>query len=344
MLRNSGITVWVDEQGLTPGTADWQEAIRTALQASYAVIFLASPNSGPSVYVQAELKHAQKYKCTILPLWIQGDDWLDCVPMDLINTQYIDARDEKLEMGIHRAIKSIVDIVERIFPRHFEHNTEIEHPNFIQVQVDTSSYVYFSPLSFHSVEELLNELYLNFLFERYPPYTYGEIWVLTARNIYKRVILPHEWLLQENRNKAVVEFMPSWSHYKLQDIGLNAGTKWKIEEPKTLKIVGVATSFDGMRNIGLSVDRGNFSIKPLLYIISKIRNDNALGIRKEITRKFFRGGEGVFLDDYNFPTNDKVFVTAQKPNDVDFGDFTFVYVLSIQAWGIDDMVITIELP
>jgi hypothetical protein len=64
-LTARGIQVWIDRSGLEPGTDDWEQAIRDAIRASWAVLFVASPDSRRSRYVKDELRIANMYKCRI---------------------------------------------------------------------------------------------------------------------------------------------------------------------------------------------------------------------------------------------------------------------------------------
>src|SRR5687767_11359767 len=67
-LTARGIRVWIDRSGLEPGTDDWEQAIRDAIRASWAVLFVASPDSRRSRYVKDELRIANMYKCKVFPV------------------------------------------------------------------------------------------------------------------------------------------------------------------------------------------------------------------------------------------------------------------------------------
>ena len=86
-LGSAGIFVWIDHERLTPGTPDWEEAIRKGIQASDALVYLASPRARESSYVKSELLLAQRYGRRILPLWIQGTHWIDAAPLFIGATQ-----------------------------------------------------------------------------------------------------------------------------------------------------------------------------------------------------------------------------------------------------------------
>ena len=91
-----GLQVWRDETNIAPGSPDWEAAIRDAICNAYAVVLIASPKVTKSLYIKGELSLAKRYhpNC-IYPIWIGGTEWTDCVPIDFINTQYIDMRGEK---------------------------------------------------------------------------------------------------------------------------------------------------------------------------------------------------------------------------------------------------------
>lgn len=95
-LEARGFLVWRDETNIAPGSPDWDAAIRDAIRNAYAVVLIASPMVTKSLYIKGELSLAKRYHPNhIYPLWIGGSEWSDCVPLDFINTQYIDMRGER---------------------------------------------------------------------------------------------------------------------------------------------------------------------------------------------------------------------------------------------------------
>jgi signal transduction histidine kinase len=105
-LSKRGIKVWIDQEGLSVGTPNWERAIRDAIRDCRAVILIASPNSYDSRYVQGELEIAKMYKHQIFPIWARGDDdkWVECVPLHLIKTQYVDMRGPLYSGGLRKLI------------------------------------------------------------------------------------------------------------------------------------------------------------------------------------------------------------------------------------------------
>ncbi len=106
-LQNAGIDVWIDQVGLTPGTPDWDQALRDAISKASAVLFIASPDSRRSPYVRDEIALAKDAKKPIYPLWVDGNNWLDCVPMGLGSTQNVDLRDDAYHKNLPRLIGTL---------------------------------------------------------------------------------------------------------------------------------------------------------------------------------------------------------------------------------------------
>jgi energy-coupling factor transporter ATP-binding protein EcfA2 len=94
------IAVWVDHKDIEPGTPDWEEAVRVAIRAASAVIFIASPDARASRNVKDELRIAEMYHRPIYPLWVVGDDWREAAPIGWGGAQYLDARDEHYSQAV----------------------------------------------------------------------------------------------------------------------------------------------------------------------------------------------------------------------------------------------------
>jgi eukaryotic-like serine/threonine-protein kinase len=109
-LQAAGVKVWVDTQGLEAGTPDWDQALRDAIGASKAVLFLASPESRRSPYVAGELLVADACECPVIPVWVSGEKWINCVPLSLSRTQHIDCRDEHYRYGFAELVKKLTGV------------------------------------------------------------------------------------------------------------------------------------------------------------------------------------------------------------------------------------------
>ena len=109
-LQRSGITVWVDQSGLTPGTPDWETALRDAIGKAHAVILIASEDARKSPYVKDELRLAHDvHHLPIYPLWVAGTQWINCIPLGWGGTQYIDARggEAQYQAAFHQLIAAL---------------------------------------------------------------------------------------------------------------------------------------------------------------------------------------------------------------------------------------------
>jgi len=109
-LQSNGITVWVDQSGLAPGTPDWETALRDAIGKAHAVILIASEEARKSPYVKDELRLAHDvHHLPIYPLWVAGTQWINSIPLGWGGTQYIDARggEAQYQAALHQLIAAL---------------------------------------------------------------------------------------------------------------------------------------------------------------------------------------------------------------------------------------------
>ncbi len=103
-FEQNGIASWLDE-GLQPGTPDWEEALREQIRMAHAMILIASPNARKSFFVKDEIRLAAMYRKPVYPLWVAGEEWIDSIPLGLGGMQYIDIRDiDKYEKALPRIV------------------------------------------------------------------------------------------------------------------------------------------------------------------------------------------------------------------------------------------------
>jgi TIR domain len=117
-LRRKGVEVWSYFDGLTPGTPDWEAAVRNAIDQSFALLLVASPASRQSPYVRSEVLLAEAKKIPIYAVWAAGQQWIDSVPMSLAHVQYQDIRSENYDEGL-RVLMKEMDRVRMTLPNHF---------------------------------------------------------------------------------------------------------------------------------------------------------------------------------------------------------------------------------
>jgi HEAT repeat protein/energy-coupling factor transporter ATP-binding protein EcfA2 len=106
-LKTANIPYWIDKEGLQAGTQNWEKAIRAAIRESSSVILVASPNAYESNYVQDEIAIAQISDRPIYPIFAHGDHFIECVPMGMGKTQYIDMRADRFDSNFAQLIKAL---------------------------------------------------------------------------------------------------------------------------------------------------------------------------------------------------------------------------------------------
>ena len=106
-LRARGVAAWVDEQDLPPGTPSWEQAIRDALRACRALLLIASPHTRSSRYVADELRIAELYGRRVYPIWVEGTQWMECIPLGWGGLQYLDARGERYSAAMESLAREL---------------------------------------------------------------------------------------------------------------------------------------------------------------------------------------------------------------------------------------------
>lgn len=103
------VSYWVDRRDIPAGTPDWTDAIRKAIRSSRVCVVIASPHFVESQFAQDELAIAKMHKRAIIPLWVDGEEWLECVPLGYGRIQYIDAHAQQF----HQAITTLLQNIQR---------------------------------------------------------------------------------------------------------------------------------------------------------------------------------------------------------------------------------------
>ena len=89
-LLDADFTVWTDE-GIEPGTIDWQDSIDKAIQDSKVFVCILSPDARKSRWVRAELQRAEWYKKLVYLILARGEE-VQSIPMGYERHQWIDIR------------------------------------------------------------------------------------------------------------------------------------------------------------------------------------------------------------------------------------------------------------
>jgi hypothetical protein len=273
-MRERGLVAWIDDEAIDPGTPDWETSIRNAVTDAFATVLLSSPATVESQYVQAELKLAQKLGRPIVPVWTKGDDWLDCVPLALVNTQYVDCRGDQFDPGAERLVAQLRKFVAQELPKICVIATLNECPvGFLPIVVakndgetldlytaghvvewehgfgdpfrENLQVIAANPHSYDSLEQLLNDLYSKYLRQRYTEYTYGRDWVLARPSTYVSLLaLPWQWLLHK-RQRLLIDVIDNYLERStpLHSYGLDRNV-WAIVDGAFDSAYGLWTSND----------------------------------------------------------------------------------------------------
>ena len=103
-LDKNGIHHWIDQKDLRPGTPSWEQAIRDAIKIADAFIYVGSEDARKSPYVRDEIALANAYKVKIFPIWADGKEWLECIPLGYGGWQYVDLRRDNFEHNLDKLL------------------------------------------------------------------------------------------------------------------------------------------------------------------------------------------------------------------------------------------------
>ena len=109
-LRGKGLTMWVDNEKLIPGTPIWEAEIEKAIRAASAVVVFMSPDSKESEWVRREITLADQYRKRIFPVLVRGDE-NSSITLRLITRQYVDLRGNEQAglSALHQAISTYLN-------------------------------------------------------------------------------------------------------------------------------------------------------------------------------------------------------------------------------------------
>jgi len=241
-LAEGDVAVWIAPQDLVPGTPDWETAIRAAIADSFAVVLLASPCSSRSRFVRGELGIAEARRIPIIPVWVSGVEWPESVPLGLQYVQYVDIRGERYQAGTAELIKRLHDVIAKALPSHFRVDvsttTDARGVNTIRLPIPPTGFirirlhahaadysaVMFRVAPYRCNGDLLDALFVNYLGERFEPFTYGRQWVLIEESIPPlRVFVPFAWLAEMDGVWSAG--LESWLSERLS---LSGNSQWSV--------------------------------------------------------------------------------------------------------------------
>lgn len=251
-LGERGFRVWVDYGRLSPGTS-WERELKRAIECSYALLVLASPNCSDSTNVMAEVALAKSLSIPVIPVWVSGDHWAQCIPLDVFHTQYIDVRHESYQSGIGNLCDRLSEIAYERRPRHrlftynyFDKTIAYGSPSYITILLEEEPHfnspekdeehhaVVADPERYSSLQSLLDDLFLNYLGHLYPPFSYGSSWLLRAEISTGHgpdlLIASWEWFAS-GHSAPISRLEAHWTAQPLSHYGIQAGGVLTVLRP-----------------------------------------------------------------------------------------------------------------
>jgi len=211
-LKKANFNIWVDTDNLTPGTPSWERAIREAIKNSSAIILVASPDALQSDYVQGELTIAKILNRPIYPIWASGENWIDCVPLDMMNYQYVDGRSNKYPSGreaLQKTLDKFLDTSDGTFT----------------VSLPTHETIKLNLAEFEDTLDMLNTIFIYYgIHIWFEEWTYGTHWVLANVNT-KQLLMPFDWITLNNKSKLSYSSY-EWAKVPLSKMDIEPNSLW----------------------------------------------------------------------------------------------------------------------
>lgn len=255
-LEDVGFNLWRDTENLEAGTPSWERAIREAIQEAGAIILVASPDALKSDFVQGEIGLSRLYNCPIFPIWAQGEQWINCVPLDMVNYQYVDGRDPNYAAGLDELMKGLSKLFDIS-----EGSITLGLPTHEKIEVNLAQ--------FETGFNILSYVWLNHLQGWYDPFSYGREWIIA--NVHtKQIAMPWQWLTIDASNpEAVMQMNLLAGSISYIEFGIHSNSYWAIWDARRLRASALFLNDDNLRNHLLS--RNGLSDIPALVKAEKLQ-------------------------------------------------------------------------
>lgn len=102
-LQNAGLDIWFDLSGLDGGDR-WGRELQNAIRQSDVFLFIVSPNSVESEWVEKEFLYASNLHKRIVPLMYQACD----LPIWLLNIHYVDVQGGNYVRNFSQILRALV--------------------------------------------------------------------------------------------------------------------------------------------------------------------------------------------------------------------------------------------
>jgi transcriptional regulator with XRE-family HTH domain len=82
VLQKRGITLWSSRHISRQGMEQPRKALREVVRAAQMILLVVSPEARSSRHVREALEVGRIYRRPVCAVWIEGDDWQECLPPD----------------------------------------------------------------------------------------------------------------------------------------------------------------------------------------------------------------------------------------------------------------------
>ena len=185
-------------------------------------------------------------------------------------TQYIDARGKRHKQGIAELCQILEQHIQNATPKHYFVSplkrrvgrslvTRVSlPPGFVSVELTEGkegweqggSAAFIRVSDYSCLQAFLDELYINYLKDRFKPLTYGSSWILEEdKYAFGLILVPWSWLISPHSSSRPES---QWlQNTPLNDCWLLPGTSWRLRMTMEVKAIGLAINderiFSAMR-------------------------------------------------------------------------------------------------
>ena len=82
VLQKHGITLWSSRHIGMQGLEQPRKALREVIRAAQMILLIVSPEARASRHVREALEVSRMYQRSVCAVWIEGEDWQECLPRD----------------------------------------------------------------------------------------------------------------------------------------------------------------------------------------------------------------------------------------------------------------------
>lgn len=220
VLVVNGVDVWIDQLSILPGQR-WQETIEAAIRSCSHIVVLLSENSIDSSEVEAEWGLGLSLGKTVVPILL--DDV--ALPYRLRSVQSLNLR----ALGIEKVLSQLLRVLPKeVLSKHLlapAKGSQIPD-KYAMFRRPAGLGVLMRPHSYSCIGDLLDDLFIHYLADIVPPYSYGSEWILSGEPFRCLLLVPWEWV--QSPGRSVIEIAPSWYTTSVTQLTLRPKTSWEI--------------------------------------------------------------------------------------------------------------------